>query len=179
MESERALVNLLVKKGVSRVRAELLTKPVKVIPKSETEFSSTLFGEIQIKKSSSTEVPYFVATVMEQNGLLEIPNSELSEKNLKMLSWNEKYKETKLSSLPENFYLLAQEALSNTKDKKVDSLIIEIVSLRIKKLLRYLILPSIPSEVVSSFSPEEKYLFYLLREVINSWQREVLGIGTR
>ncbi|MGB9758685.1 MAG: hypothetical protein ACP5KW_03275 [Thermoproteota archaeon] len=179
MESERALVSLLVKKGISRVRAELLIKPIKVAPKSETELSSTLFGEIQVKKSSSTEIPYFAATIMERNGLLEIPNSDLSEKNLKMLSWNEKYKETKLSSLPENFYLLAQEALLNTKDKKIDSLIIEIVSLRIKKLLRYLVLPSIPSEVISSFSPEEKYLFYLLREVISSWQREVLGIGAR
>ncbi|MCI4438997.1 hypothetical protein JHC27_04015 [archaeon] len=179
MESERALVSLLVKKGISRVRAELLVKPVKATPKSEIELSSTLFGEIQVKKSSSTEVPYFVASIMERNGLLEISNSELSEKNLKMLSWNEKYKETKLSSLPENFYLLAQEALLNMKDKKIDSLVIEIVSLRIKKILRYLVLPSIPSEVISSFSPEEKYLFYLLREVIGSWQREVLGIGAR
>ncbi|MEM3809111.1 MAG: hypothetical protein QW342_04170, partial [Thermoproteota archaeon] len=140
---------------------------------------STLFGDLQIKKSSSTEIPYFVATVMEQNGLLEMPNSDLSEKNLKMFSWNERYKETKLSSLPENFYLLAQEVLLNAKDKKSDSLIIEIVSLRIKKLLRYLVLPSVPPEVINSFSPEEKYLFYLLREVISSWQREVLGIGAR
>ncbi|MBO3763094.1 MAG: hypothetical protein QXS21_05725 [Thermoproteota archaeon] len=179
MESERALVSLLVKKGINRVRAELLTKPVRVVPKSEVELSSTLFGDLQIKKSSSTEIPYFVATVMEQNGLLEMPNSDLSEKNLKMFSWNERYKETKLSSLPENFYLLAQEVLLNAKDKKSDSLIIEIVSLRIKKLLRYLVLPSVPPEVINSFSPEEKYLFYLLREVISSWQREVLGIGAR
>lgn len=179
MESERALISLLVKKGINRVRAEQLTKPVKVAPKSEVELSSTLFGEIQVKKSSSVEVPYFVATVMERNGLLEIPNSDLSEKNLKMLSWNEKYKETKPSTLPENFYLLVQEALSNTKDKRIDSLIIEIISLRIKKLLRYLILPSVPPEVISSFSPEEKYLFYLLREVISSWQKEVLGVGAR
>jgi hypothetical protein len=178
MESERALVKLLVRRGMSRVRTELLTKSVKVVPKTEVELSSTLFGDLQAKKSSNVEVPYFVATVMEKNGLVDL-SQDLSEKSLKLLSWNEKYKETKLSSLPDNFYILAHEALSSTKDKKIDSLIIEIVSLRIKKLLRYLVLPSVPTEVMNSFSPEERYLFYLLKEVVSSWQREVLGVGTR
>jgi len=178
MESERALVKLLVRRGMSRVRTELLAKSVKVVPKTEVELSSTLFGDLQAKKSSNVEVPYFVATVMEKNGLVDL-SQDLSEKSLKLLSWNEKYKETKLSSLPDNFYILAHEALSSTKDKKIDSLIIEIVSLRIKKLLRYLVLPSVPTEVMNSFSPEERYLFYLLKEVVSSWQREVLGVGTR
>lgn len=178
MESERALVKLLVRRGISRVRTELLTKPVKVVPKTEVELSSTLFGDVQAKKSSNVEVPYFVATVMEKNGLVDL-SQDLSEKSLKLLSWNEKYKEMKLSSLPDNFYILAHEALSSTKDKKIDSLIIEIVSLRIKKLLRYLVLPSVPTEVMNSFSPEERYLFHLLKEVVSSWQKEVLGVGTR
>jgi len=164
------------KKGIERIRTEALVKPVRVNVNENVELDSVLFGEIQAKKSTTAEIPFFAANIMEKRGLLEIVNGEINERSLKLISWSEKARETKISQLPDNFYLLISEA-PEEKKKELEPIVVEIINLRIKKILKYVLTPSIPLEILNSMSPEEKFLFHFLKEVVDSWKKEVVEVG--
>jgi len=184
LKAEFSIIDELVTKGLKRIETEQSVSLVKVNPKEDFTFTSSLADQISLKKSNTAEVPLYMARLLFEEGMAEPVDKFLDRKTLARISSEERYKEYRLTDVPPSFYSQLKYVLSSFRSEaderrasEIESLATEMVDLRLKKILRYCRLSSIPPELSASMTSEEAHLFNLLRHIIICWKKEVIGIG--
>ena len=184
LKAELSIMDDLVRRGLDRIETDQMISQVKVNPKEDFSFASSLVGQISLKKSNVAEVPLYVARQLFAEGAAEPLEGFLDRKKLARINSEERYKEYRLTDLPPSFYFHLKYLVSSFKSQaderkasEMESLAAEIVDLRLKKILRYCLLPSASPELGKSMTTEETHLFNLLSHMINCWKKEVMDLG--
>jgi len=54
---------------------------------------------------------------------------------------------------------------------------VDVCDTRLRKILTYSLVPSLPQEVLNNMTTEESFLLELFRVMLSVWKKEVIGIG--
>jgi len=184
LEAEFSVMDELVKRGLNRIETDQLVSLVKVNPKEDFSFASSLVDQVSLKKSNVAEVPLYVARLLFEEGVAEPVDEFLDRKKLVRISSEERYKEYRLTDLPPSFYFQLKQIVSSYRSQaderrasEIESLAAELVDLRLKKILRYCLLPSSSVDLAKSMTSEEAHLFNLLKHIVDCWKKEVMEVG--
>ncbi len=162
------------------VRVEIIGKPPKV-PLHE--------GFTELSRGAEYNVPRWLAKLLVEDNIARIRDEALTIEKLSSIAYNEEslVKKLQLIKIPRYFYMMVREELERLNEKlrrtadisvledykQIDDLYVTIGRIRVKKLLNFLLLPSVPSEVFDKMSEEEKIMFNILRETLLTWMKKL------
>jgi len=184
-----SIIDLLIRKIVEfverdymeeEVRVEIIGKPPKV-PLHE--------GFTELSRGAEYNVPRWLAKLLVEDNIARIRDEALTIEKLSSIAYNEEslVKKLQLIKIPRYFYMMVREELEKLNEKlrrtadisvledykQIDDLYVTIGRIRVKKLLNFLLLPSVPSEVFDKMSEEEKIMFNILRETLLTWMKKL------
>jgi len=154
----------------------------RIVPREDFKYSSLLGVEMKLENSVETEVPLYVAEQLFEDGIADPAEKALDSKALSMIAWEERHRTNQISKVPDSFYrqlsmLISSDDVTEKTKRVLEASAIEVMEARLKKILTYSLVPSLPREVTTNLTPEESYILELLRFITSSWRKEVLGIG--
>jgi len=184
-----AILSLLIEKVLDfterdyleeEIRVEVVKGPVKV-PLYE--------GLVELSRGTEYGIPRWLAEMLSKEGVVQIRDDQVSVDKLSSIAYNEEslVRKLQLVKLPGFFYMLVnsveQKLQGELKAKtdmslfeeyrRIEDLYLTIGRLRVRKLLNFLLLTTIPQEILEKLSEEEKVLFSLLREILFTWMRKL------
>lgn len=173
-------------------RGELLVLPIKV--KSLEDMVVDYRGQYELRKDVEAELPRWLAYILARKGKVELAEEEKIDveklANLEYLEALTITKPSQLQEVPQDFYLKAELMLRNLEEKvrtKPTSEIIEeyrnlethlrgFMRSRIKKILMLSLVTEEPKEALARMTPEEKVLYWAIRNIVRVWVKETIGL---
>jgi len=182
LKAESILLEEIVQRGMRRLGVDQQLQQTRVIPREDFKYSSLLGVEMKLEDSVEAEVPLYVGEQLFEDGMADPVDKALDSKALSMIAWEERHRTGQISKVPNSFYrqlvmLISSDNVAEKTKRVLEASAIEVMDARLKKILTYSLVPSLPRDVVSNLTPEESYVLELLRLVISSWRKEVLKIG--
>ncbi len=182
LKAESILLTEMIQREMKRLGVDQQLQQTRVVPREDFKYSSLLGVEMKLENSVETEVPLYVAEQLFEDGIADPVEKALDSKALSMIAWEERHRTNQISKVPDSFYrqlstLISSDNVAEKTKRVLEASAIEVMEARLKKILTYSLIPSLPKEVVSNLTPEESYVLELMRLVMSSWRKEVLGIG--
>jgi len=182
LEAEATLIEQVIQKGLKRLEVDQQLRQIRIVPKEDFRYSSLLGVETKLEDSVEAEVPFYIAEQLLDEGMADPAGKVLDHKALAMIAWDERHKASGISRVPEFFYrqltlLISSNKMTEKTRRITEASAIEVMDARLKKILTYSLVPSLPHEILANLTPEESYLLELLRMVMSCWREEVLGVG--
>ncbi len=184
-----SLASLLVEKLVEfmerdymeeEIRIEVIGSPPKVFIHE---------GFTELTRGAEYSVPRWLAEMLFRENTAKPREQEVSVENLSKIAYNEEalIKKLQLMKLPRYFYMMVREDIEKIREKlkstadlslldeykQLEDLYYTIGRIRVKKLLSFILLASVPQEIFEKLSEEERILFTLLREVLSTWMKNI------
>ncbi|MEM3725879.1 MAG: hypothetical protein QXK98_03340 [Candidatus Bathyarchaeia archaeon] len=140
------------------------------------------------EEGNEYEVPYWIALELQKFGIVRPRGEELLDASaLYKIHWKERAQSTgQLSSLPEDFYPKIRRLLAELKGEiakqpekmrdyeRVKHLALDIVNLRLKKIVSLAATPVQTEQFLKSLTKEERLLYEELYRNINLWRAKIL-----
>lgn len=134
------------------------------------------------------EVYYWVARELEKFGVVRFRNEELLDTSkLHKIQWKERIQTTgQISELPKDFYPMIRRYLAELKKEmvknpekmreyeKAKDLALDILNLRLKKIVLIASAPAQTEYILKSFTEEEKFLYEKINRFIAQWKNQLL-----
>ena len=132
------------------------------------------------------EIPRWVANILKSMGAVEPQEDGIDDDLFRAVTRERVHANLQLNPVREDFYLRVREYLRILKDKaetnsmsrqEYDRAMIsahDLITMRIGKILQLSALSSIPSDVFTKITPEERMLFEKVRELVSEWRRTLL-----
>jgi hypothetical protein len=182
LKAESILFEEIIQRGMKRLGVDQRLRQTRVVPREGFKYSSLLGVEVKLENSVEAEVPLYVAEQLFEDGIADPADKALDSKALTMIAWEERHKTSQISKVPDSFYrqlamLISSDNVAEKTKRVLEASAIEVMDARLKKILTYSLVPSLPKEVTSNLTPEESYMLELLRLIISSWRKEVLRVG--
>jgi len=184
LKTEATLIEQVIQRGLKRLEVDQQLQQTRIVPREDFKYSSLLGVETKLEDSVEAEVPVYIAEQLLEEGMADPAGKILDQKSLAMIAWDERHRATGMSKVPDFFYrqlmlLISSDKVAEKTKRMVEASAIEVMDARLKKILTYSLVPSLPHEMLANLTPEESYLLELLRLAISSWRREVLGTGRK
>ncbi len=182
LRAEANLIEQVIQKGLKRLEVDQQLRQIRIVPKEDFKYSSLLGVETKLEDSVEAEVPFYIAEQLLDEGMADPAVKVLDHKALAMIAWDERHKAGGISAVPDFFYrqlmlLISSNKMTEKTRRITEASAIEVMDARLKKILTYSLVPSLPHEILANLTPEESYLLELLRMVMSCWRKEVLGVG--
>ncbi|MEM2337311.1 MAG: hypothetical protein QXP06_01750 [Candidatus Bathyarchaeia archaeon] len=163
--------------------------PVKVIANRncpEIKLAGVAVGPFE--EGNEYEVLYWMARELEKFGVVRFRSEEmLDSSKLYKIHWKERVQTVgQISELPKDFYpklrrylakLEAEAAKTPEKMReyeKVKQLAVDIVNLRLKKIVSLASAPAQPEHILRNLTAEERLLYEHIYKLINKWKNQLL-----
>jgi len=117
----------------------------------------------------------WAAAKLYEAGIVEYGDKVIDLKNLIQLEWKEKNNPGELQELPRYFYLMIREDVDKL-DQNIKNIIVDIISLRLNKILGFAS-KRIDASLVENLTREEALLYETIRSLIDEWLKSVSPIG--
>jgi len=184
LKAEATLIEQVVERGLKRLEVDQQLQQVRIVPREDFRYSPIVGVEMKLDDSVEAEAPLYVAEQLFEEVMADPSDKVLDRKTLAMVTWDERHKPSRISEVPDLFYsqlrmLISSNTVHEKERRLLEASAIELLDARLKKIMTYAIVPSLPQEVLRNLTPEESYLLELLRLTISSWRKEVLRIGGR
>ncbi len=132
-------------------------------------------------KNQEIEIPRALARILAEEGITEYPFPIITTSELKKKHFQEVMSKMEIKKLEEDFYhqakdliYLAEKQIIKEDPKEIKRLIEEICLKRLEKILRIAIFVEDYKKVLPLLTIEERHLLMYLRELIKSWEDNVL-----
>lgn len=140
------------------------------------------------EEGNQYEVYYWVARELEKFGVIRFPNELLLDASkLYKIHWKERIQPFgQVSELPDNFYPQLRRYLLNLKKeasknpekmieyKKARNIALDILTLRMKKLVTAASAQTATRDLLKNFTEEERILYERISSIIRRWKNEML-----
>jgi len=163
--------------------------PVKVIANRncpEIKLAGLTVGPFE--EGNEYEVHYWVACKLEKFGVVRFRNEELLDATkLYKIQWKERVQTAgQLSELPKDFYPKLRRYLADLKNEMAKSpekmreyekakyLALDILNLRLKKIVSIASAPAQTEQVLKNLTDEERFLYEKIYKFINKWKTQLL-----
>lgn len=163
--------------------------PVKVIANRncpEIRLAGLTVGPFE--EGNEYEVHYWVACKLEKFGAVRFRSEELLDATkLYKIQWKERVQTAgQLSELPKDFYPKLRIYLAELKDEmaknpekmreyeKAKYLALDILNLRLKKIVSIASAPAQTEQVLKNLTDEERFLYEKIYKLINRWKTQLL-----
>lgn len=133
------------------------------------------------------DLPRWVANILQSTGSVELQEDGIDAELFRAVTRERIHSNLQLNPIREDFYLRLREYLhiihqsaendSNARQEYDRALISahDLITMRIGKILQLSALSSIPSDLFTKITPEERMLFEKVRELVNEWRRILLN----
>lgn len=165
--------------------------PVKVIANRncpEIKLAGLTIGPFE--EGNEYEVLYWVARELEKFGVARLRTEELLDSTkLYKIHWKERVQAVgQISELPRDFYPKLRRFLGELKKEAVKhpekmreyerakQLAIDIVNLRLKKIVSLASAPAQTEHVLRNFTAEERLLYEQIYKIVNKWKNRLLEL---
>ncbi|MEM3788833.1 MAG: hypothetical protein QXN95_03085 [Candidatus Bathyarchaeia archaeon] len=163
--------------------------PVKVIANRncpEIKLAGLTVGPFE--EGNEYEVLYWVAVELEKFGVVHFRNEELLDSaKLYKIHWKERVQTAgQISELPRDFYPKLRRYLKELKEEatrhpekmreyeKAKQLALDILNLRLKKIVSLASAPAQTEHVLRNLTAEERFLYEQIYRFINKWKAQLL-----
>ncbi|MGB9958985.1 MAG: hypothetical protein ACPLKQ_00475 [Candidatus Bathyarchaeales archaeon] len=140
------------------------------------------------EEGNEYEVYFWVACKLEKFGVVRFRSEELLDATkLYKLQWKERVQTAgQLSELPKDFYPKLRVYLANLKGEmaknpekmreyeKAKYLALDILNLRLKKIVSIASAPAQTEQVLKNLTDEERFLYEKIYTLINKWKTQLL-----
>ncbi|MGB9713817.1 MAG: hypothetical protein ACPLZC_02420 [Candidatus Bathyarchaeales archaeon] len=140
------------------------------------------------EEGNEYEIRYWIASELQKFGVVRFRGEEtLDASTLYRIHWKERAQSSgQLSSLPEDFYPKVRRVLAELKAEiarqpekvreyeKIKHLSLDIVNLRLKKIVSLATTPVQTEQFLKSLTQEERLLYEELYRNINLWRTKIL-----
>lgn len=132
------------------------------------------------------EMPRWVANILKSMDAVELQEEAIDDELFRAVTRERVHANLQLNPIREDFYLRLREYLHTLKNKaennslsrqEYDRGIIsahDLVTMRVGKILQLSALSSIPSDLFTKITSEERMLFEKVRELVSEWRRTLL-----
>jgi len=160
---------------------------IEVVGRSFKAFSHE--GFVELVKGSEYVLPRWVSNMLVEEGVVKIREEGIDVEKLSSIAYNEEasLKKLNLMKLPRYFYLMVRHRVDDIRSrltssadislleefKQLEDLLYTIGRIRVKKLFNYILLPSVPQDVLDKLSEEEKMLYTLYRNFLETWMKKL------
>ena len=177
------------KMGVEAVIEEF-RKQLKIIDLEyeNTEKKTVLLRDVQrlalpgqvfenLRKGTTLMINKWAASKLQEAGIIEYGEKIADIKSLVQLEWKEKNNPGELQELPKYFYLMLKDDAERL-DQNTKNIIMDIISLRLNKILSFAS-KRVNIELVENLTREEELLYDTIRRIIDEWIKHVSPVGGR
>lgn len=170
VEEFRKQLNLIELEYENSVKKVVLLKDVQrlVLPGQVFE---------NLRRGATLMISKWAAVKLYEAGIIEFGDKITDMKNLVQLEWKEKNNPGELQELPKYFYLMVKEDVDRL-DQSVKNIVMDIISLRLNKILG-LASKRVNVDLVENLTREEELLYETIKGIINEWIRRISPIGGR
>ncbi|MCS7096268.1 MAG: hypothetical protein RMK50_04325 [Nitrososphaerota archaeon] len=165
--------------------------PVKVIANRnlhEIKLVGLSIGPFE--EGAQYEVPYWIASKLEKAGVVRFRSEDsLDPLKLYKIQWKERLQAAgQLSEFPKDFYPKFRRYLSQIKVEivknpekmreyeKAKYLAMDIVNLRLKKILSLASTPATSTQIIKSLTEEERILYGKIHHLIEEWRNQLMKL---
>lgn len=166
--------------------------PVKVIANRncpEIKLGGLKLGPFE--EGNQYEIYYWAARELEKFGVVRLSSEELLDTSkLYKIHWKERIQPFgQVSELPANFYPQLRRYIANLKKeasrnpekmieyKRAVNIALDIITLRMKKLVSAASAQASNREFLKNFTEEERVLYEKVSLLVNKWRKEMLECG--
>ncbi|MCS7115600.1 MAG: hypothetical protein RMJ15_06150 [Nitrososphaerota archaeon] len=140
------------------------------------------------EEGNEYEVYFWVARELEKFGIVRLRNEELLDvSKLYKIHWKERVQTVgQMSELPDSFYPKLRRYLADLKKEVVKNpekmreyekakyLALDIINLRMKKIVSIASAPAQTGQVLKNFTSEERFLYEKIFKLISKWRTQLL-----
>lgn len=130
-----------------------------------------------LRRGTTLMISKWAAARLHEAGIVEYGDKIIDLKSLIQLEWKEKNNPGELQELPRYFYLMIKEDCDKL-DQNIKNIIVDIISLRLNKILG-LASKRIDTSLVENLTREEGLLYDVIRSIIDEWLRSISPVGMR
>ncbi|MEM1583541.1 MAG: hypothetical protein QXF28_02970 [Nitrososphaerota archaeon] len=130
-----------------------------------------------LRKGATLTISKWAASKLEEAGIVECGDKIMDLKTLIQLEWKEKNNPGELQELPRYFYLMSREDMDRL-DQNTKNIIVDIISLRLNKILGFAS-KRIDVSLVENLTREEELLYDTLRNIIDEWLKSASPVGVK
>jgi hypothetical protein len=189
LESRGELLQLSVSSKIRNLDFMFENSPVKVIAnRSSPEIRLAGLTVGPFEEGGEYEVYYWVARELERSGIIRFRSEELLDTSkLYKIQWRERVQPAgQISELPKDFYPKLRRHLSELKEKagknpekmleyeKARQLAIDVLNMRLKKILAIASAPAQTEQFLKNFTTEERVLYEKVFKLVNAWKTLML-----
>jgi hypothetical protein len=142
------------------------------------------------EEGNEYEIQYWIASELQKSGVVRLRGEEMLDASmLYKIHWKERAQSAgQPSNLPEDFYPKIRRVLAELKMEiakqpekmreyeKIKHLFLDIVNLRLKKIVSLAATPVQTEQFLKSLTQEERLLYEKLYRNINQWKAEILEL---
>ncbi|MEM3403502.1 MAG: hypothetical protein QXJ17_02960 [Nitrososphaeria archaeon] len=165
-------------------------KYVKVVFKSS--LSNIKLGSFELDnviEGSTLSIPFWVANVLEKHGFVEVQEERFDEDFFRSVAKEKLLKDSvNLSQLPDDFYVHLVDYINKKASTPSDLLVgndlikirndaLDLVSIRIRKLLHYSRAYSDSSEILPKLTLEERILLQMIQKNVREFSSSIFKEG--
>jgi hypothetical protein len=162
--------------------------PVKVLVKKALQ--PIEIGSFRLPEASEgtlIEMPRWIANILAGLGQIELQEVDINSELFRAVTRERIQTNLQLNPIREDFYLRLKEHLRMLRENAETSGVArqthdramisahDLVTMRIRKILQLSALSSIPSDLFTKITPEEKVLFENVRGLVGEWRRTLLN----
>ncbi|MCF8885501.1 MAG: hypothetical protein QW655_06585 [Nitrososphaerota archaeon] len=136
----------------------------------------TLPGQIyeNLKKGTTLSIARWIIPKLVEAGLVEREEKSNDLMFLKQLEWKEKNNPRELQEVSRYFYLEMKQEYE--RDPQLKSILMDIISLRLHKIIGFAAKRIDPS-LIQNLTREEEVLYQTIRSIVDEWLRYVSPSG--
>lgn len=162
------------------VRVEITGKPVRVFLHE---------GLIELTRGAEYSVPRWLAQILVSENIAKLKEIDLGIEKLSNIAYNEEslVQKLQLVKVPRYFYLIVNSNIRDIENKlkksmelslledykKIEELLYTIGRIRVKKILNYVLLTTLPQDFSEKLSEEEKILYNSIKGLLSIWMRKL------
>lgn len=138
------------------------------------------------KRGEIFEIEYSIGRILKKRGIAKFEDELLNREAILKIHWKEGVQTAeRLSTLPEHFYPMLRQLLSDLKEKgdspdkiyeyrRMLNLSLDIVNRRLRKVLKLTAITA-PPQTLEKLAPDERFLYDRIHSIIEDWRSSVLG----
>lgn len=180
LASDASLVSKTVVDSLSRLEMQFRVSPIRLRVTGEATGVRRADGRpMDLHTGEVVELERWVGEELAGAGLAEPLEEPITPTVLNRLRWLEGMAQGEaLRPLPDAFYPRARRLLrAEGETGLLRQAILDVVSGRIRKIIRLASVASIPREAGAAMQPEDAVLYDAVRTCISAWRDAVLGVG--
>ncbi len=182
--------------GLRNLRRDYLWGSVRVVVLKDHEDIILPSGKIQLRHGTEISVPRWLARILEEKRIVEVKEAPMNLNELGRYSFLEVHTRTMSSTiqkLPLDFYQRLRDYLDKLRRevtkkpspevideyRKAQSYVYDILRIRLNRILSLVQAGAETGEIreeLNKLTPEELILYKTIRKLLETWQKEVLGL---